>query len=230
MKLKEYEKKKARQREVAIALLESGVDFADLDSVYIDENVTVGEGTFIGPCVTLEGSTAIGRNCKIYQNTRICDCQIGDEVTVQSSVLLDSTVGNRTAVGPFAYVRPGSHIGADCKVGDFVEVKNSTIGDGTKTSHLTYLGDADIGKNINFGCGVVIVNYDGSKKHRSTIGDGAFVGCNANLISPVNVGAGAYVAAGSTVTEDVPADALCVARERQRNIDGWAQQRGLYRK
>ena len=141
-----------------------------------------------------------------------------------------SAVGSETTVGPFAYIRPGSRIGKGCKVGDFVEVKNSTLGDGTKSAHLTYIGDADLGKNINLGCGVVFVNYDGTNKYRSTVGDGAFIGCNANIVSPVSIGDGAYIAAGSTVTKNVEEDALCVARARQKNIQGWAKQRGLYRK
>ena len=155
---------------------------------------------------------------------------IGDGVEIESSVIKESTVGDETTVGPFAYIRPGSRIGKGCKVGDFVEVKNSTLGDGTKSAHLTYIGDADLGKNINLGCGVVFVNYDGTNKYRSTVGDGAFIGCNANIVSPVSIGDGAYIAAGSTVTKNVEEDALCVARTRQKNIQGWAKQRGLYRK
>ena len=139
----------------------------------------------IGPCVRLEGSTVIGKNCKIEQNCRIVDSTIGDGVSIDSSVILDSSVGSETSVGPFAYIRPGSAIGEGCKVGDFVEVKNSNMGNGSKSAHLTYIGDADIGENVNLGCGVVFVNYDGKNKHRSTVGDGCFIGCNVNLVSPV---------------------------------------------
>ena len=131
-------------------------------------------------------------------------------------------MGDDTKIGPFAYVRPGSHIGSRIKVGDFVEVKNSTIGDGTKISHLTYVGDSDVGCDVNFGCGTVTTNSDGFKKSRCTIGDRAFIGCNTNLIAPVTLGEGCYTAAGSTVNEDVPADALAVARVKQRNLEGWA--------
>ncbi|MGI6178122.1 MAG: hypothetical protein ACOYJO_06710 [Eubacterium sp.] len=225
-----YEKRRSAQRAKAEALLDAGVDFADIERVYIDDEVEVGEGTFIGPDVILEGATKIGKDCRILQNCRFKDAVIGDGVTVESSVILGSTVGGGTSVGPFAYIRPGSNIGEGCKVGDFVEVKNSKIGDGTKSAHLTYIGDADVGRNVNFGCGVVLVNYDGTTKHRSEIGDGAFIGCNTNLVSPVKVGDGAYIAAGSTITDDIPEDALAIARNRQTNIEGWAKERGLYRK
>lgn len=230
MTFEEYEAKRVRKREIAIRHLEAGVEFEDIDSVYIGEDVVIGEGTYIGPCVTLEGATVIGKNCKIYQNSRLSNAVVGDESKVTSSVLLDAAVGCGTEVGPFAYLRPGTKVGDHCKVGDFVEVKNSVIGDGTKAAHLTYIGDADVGKNVNFGCGVVFVNYDGTNKHRSTVGDGCFIGCNANLVSPVKVGDGAYVAAGTTITEDVPEDALCIGRSRQTVIEGWAEKRALYRK
>ena len=142
-----------------------------------------------------------------------------------SSVIIESEVGAGTNVGPFAYIRPNCTVGSDVKVGDFVELKNSTIGDGTKISHLTYIGDSDVGKGVNFGCGTVTVNYDGKKKYRTTIGDNCFIGCNTNLVSPVNVGDGAYIAAGSTITEDIPEDNLSIARARQVNKDGWKDKR-----
>lgn len=230
MNLTEYEAIRGKRREIAIRHMENGVNFADIDSVFIDEEVAIGEGTFIGPCVTLEGNTVIGKNCTIHQNTRIKDSAIGDETTIESSVILEAKVGDRTSVGPFAYIRPKSVVGNCCKVGDFVEIKNSVIGDGTKSAHLTYIGDADVGENVNFGCGVVLVNYDGTNKHRTTIGDDCFIGCNVNLVSPVEVENGAYIAAGSTVTEKVPKNSLCVARARQRNIEGWADRKKLYRK
>ena len=133
-------------------------------------------------------------------------------------------------MGPFAYLRPGSTIGDGCKVGDFVEVKNSSMGDGAKASHLTYIGDSDVGKNVNLGCGVVFVNYDGSQKYRSVVDDNAFIGCNSNLISPIHIGEGAYVAAGSTITEDVPGGALYVARSRGRTFRDWVEKRGILKK
>ena len=230
MDYSQYEEQEKKRIETAIRHLERGVNFVDIRTAYIDEDVVIGEGTLIGPCVTLERGTVIGKNCCIYQNSRIKACRIGDDVEVQSSVLIESQVGDGTKIGPFAYLRPGSVIGRECKIGDFVEVKNSSFGDGSKASHLTYIGDADVGKDVNIGCGVVFVNYDGTNKHRSTVGDGVFIGCNANLVSPVKVENGAYIAAGSTVTADVPEDALCVARARQRTIEGWAARRVLYRK
>ncbi len=201
------------------------VRFIDKSAVYIGPDVTVGEGTVILPGTILRGKTAIGRACELGPNTMIRDCVIGDRVTVNASQLNESTVEDDTTVGPFAYVRPHCHVGRGVKVGDFVELKNSTIGDGTKISHLTYVGDTDAGAHINFGCGTVTVNYDGRRKFRTTIHDGAFIGCNTNLVAPVTVGEGAYTAAGSTITKDVPADALAVARERQKNLPGWAAKR-----
>ena len=230
MNINEYKQRKDKWRKIAEKHIEAGVDIFDIDNVYIDEEVRIGEGTVIGPCVRLEGSTVIGKNCKIEQNSRIANATIGDDVSIDNSVILDSSVGSNTSVGPFAYIRPGSTIGEACKVGDFVEVKNASMGNGSKSAHLTYIGDADIGENVNLGCGVVFVNYDGKNKHRSTVGDGCFIGCNVNLVSPVDVGDGAYIAAGSTVTKDIPKDALSVGRARQKNIENLAAQRGLYRK
>lgn len=230
MNMNEYKQRKDKWRKIAEKHIEAGVDIFDIDNVYIDEDVRIGEGTVIGPCVRLEGSTVIGKNCKIEQNSRIANATIGYDVSIDNSVILDSSVGSNTSVGPFAYIRPGSTIGEACKVGDFVEVKNASMGNGSKSAHLTYIGDADIGENVNLGCGVVFVNYDGKNKHRSTVGDGCFIGCNVNLVSPVDVGDGAYIAAGSTVTKDIPKDALSVGRARQKNIENWASQRGLYRK
>lgn len=230
MNMNEYKQRKDKWRKIAEKHIEAGVDIFDIDNVYIDEDVRIGEGTVIGQCVRLEGSTVIGKNCKIEQNSRIANATIGDDVSIDNSVILDSSVGSNTSVGPFAYIRPGSTIGEACKVGDFVEVKNASMGNGSKSAHLTYIGDADIGENVNLGCGVVFVNYDGKNKHRSTVGDGCFIGCNVNLVSPVDVGDGAYIAAGSTVTKDIPKDALSVGRARQKNIENWASQRGLYRK
>lgn len=230
MTYEEYLLAKEKRLGICIEHMNHGVRFTDIETAYIDETVVIGEGTLIGPCVTLEGNTVIGKKCSILQNTRIKDSNIGDEVEITASHVLESKVGDKTKVGPFAYLRPKSDIGKNCKVGDFVEVKNSTFGDGSKASHLTYIGDSDVGRDVNLGCGVVFVNYDGTNKFRSTIGDGTFIGCNTNLISPVNVEKGAYIAAGSTVTEDVPENALCIARSRQTNIEGWAETKGLYRK
>ena len=230
MTYEEYEQLEKERIERNLAYMASGVKFVDLKMAYIDEGVKIGRGTVIYPCVVIEGDVTIGEDCVIGQNSRIVDSQIGDRTTVQSSVLLESKVGKDTSVGPFAYLRPNSTIGDGCKVGDFVEVKNSSMGDGAKASHLTYIGDSDVGSNVNLGCGVVFVNYDGSKKYRSIVEDGAFIGCNSNLVSPVHVGKGAYVAAGSTITEDVPEGALYVARSRGTVREGWVDKKGILKK
>ena len=230
MTYEEYIENKESNKKRILEYMEAGVTFLDIDTVFIDDGVKIGEGTVIEPCVQIRGKTEIGAHCLIGQNSRIENSILSDEVKVLSSVVLESRIGSGTNVGPFAYLRPNSVVGRDCKIGDFVEVKNSTLGDGTKASHLTYIGDSDLGNDINLGCGVVFVNYDGTNKYRSTIEDGAFIGCNTNLVSPVNVGKGAYIAAGTTVTKDVPEDALCVGRARQKVIEGWAEERGLYRK
>lgn len=230
MTIEDYKEAEEKRLILNTQHLKNGVVFIDMRCAYIDETVKIGAGTVIGPCVTLEGNTVIGENCVIGQNTRIKDSVIADRVEIQSSVITESEVGEGTKVGPFAYMRPGSKVGKDCKVGDFVEIKNSTFGDGSKASHLTYIGDSDVGSGVNLGCGVVFVNYDGTNKYRSTVGDGAFIGCNSNLVSPVNVGEGAYIAAGSTVTEDVEADALYVARARGTKKQGWVSAKGILKK
>ena len=226
----EYEEMEARRIERNLEYLHAGVVFIDLKAVYIDEGVRIGKGTVIYPCVVLEGDVEIGENCTIGQNTRIKDSIIGNGTSIQSSVILESKVGNETSVGPFAYLRPNSEIGSHCKVGDFVEIKNSRLDDGAKAAHLTYVGDSDVGKKVNLGCGVVFVNYDGSKKYRSVVEDGAFIGCNVNLVSPVHVGKDAYVAAGSTITNDVEDGALYVARSKGKSIEGWVEKRGILKK
>ena len=226
----EYEEMEARRIERNLEYLDAGVVFIDLKAVYIDEGVRIGKGTVIYPCVVLEGDVEIGENCTIGQNTRIKDSIIGNGTSIQSSVILESKVGNESSVGPFAYLRPNSEVGSHCKVGDFVEIKNSRLDDGAKAAHLTYVGDSDVGKKVNLGCGVVFVNYDGSKKYRSVVEDGAFIGCNVNLVSPVHVGKDAYIAAGSTITNDVEDGALYVARSKGKSIEGWVEKRGILKK
>ena len=200
----------------------AGVYVMDGANTYIDPRCVIGEDVTILPGTILRGRTVIGRGCEIGPNTMIRDCTVGEYTTVNASQLNESTVGSHTTVGPFAYIRPKCVIGDKCRVGDFVEVKNSVIGNGTKISHLTYVGDSDVGQRVNFGCGTVTTNYDGHRKFRCTIGDNVFLGCNTNLVAPVTLGDGAYTAAGSTITEDVEADALAVARARQANKPGWA--------
>ena len=205
--------------------IRAGVRILDPTAVYIDPRVSIGRGTTLLPGTILRGKTAIGCGCTIGPNAMVRDCVVGDDTEINASQVNESTIGSRTHVGPFAYVRPGCSIGDDIKVGDFVEVKNSSIGDGTKISHLTYVGDSDVGSHVNFGCGTVTTNYDGVKTYRCTIQDNAFIGCNTNLVAPVTVGEGSYIAAGATITKDVPADALAVARAKQENKEGWAKRR-----
>lgn len=210
------------RRGVLYALADEGVSIWDYDNTYIAPTVHIGAGTTILPGTILRGRTSIAENCTIGPNSYLENVTVGPCTQINASQLYDAEVGSQTTVGPFAYVRPGSRIGNHVRCGDFVEVKNSTIGDGTKISHLTYVGDSDVGRNINFGCGTVTVNYDRAKKSRTVIDDDAFIGCNTNLIAPVHVGEGAYIAAGSTVTEDVPPSALAIARARQQNKRDWA--------
>jgi bifunctional UDP-N-acetylglucosamine pyrophosphorylase/glucosamine-1-phosphate N-acetyltransferase len=228
--LMEYEEQERKRYETNLKHLSNGVKFIDLKAAYIDEDVVIGKGTIVYPGVILEGDTVIGEDCIIGQNSRIAASSIGNGTEIQSSVILESKVGNNTIIGPFAYLRPHCSLGDHVKVGDFVEVKNSSIGNGSKASHLTYVGDSDIGEDVNLGCGVVFVNYDGKNKHRSVVKDGSFVGCNVNIVSPVTVEEGAYVAAGTTVTRDVPKGALCVGRAKEKNIEGWVGKRGLLNK
>jgi len=203
-------------------LAANGVEIWDYDNCYIDPTVKIGAGTQILPGTILRGATVIGENCTVGPNSLLEDAVIGNGVKVNASQIYESSVGDKTSIGPFAYLRPNCRIGSDVKLGDFVEVKNSVIDDGTKVSHLTYIGDSDVGKRINFGCGTVTVNYDRAKKYRTVIGDDAFIGCNTNLIAPVTVGEGAYIAAGSTITDDIPSMALGIARARQSIKENWA--------
>lgn len=212
------------------ALLESGVRMMDPGAVYVEAGVTVGAGTLLLPGTILRGNTMVGENCEIGPNTMLTDCTVGDGAVINSSQCNESTIESGAHVGPFAYIRPNCHVGRDVKVGDFVELKNSTIGEGTKISHLTYVGDSDVGGHVNFGCGTVTVNYDGTSKFRTVIGDHAFIGCNTNLVAPVRVGEGAYTAAGSTITDEVPADSLAIARTRQTVKKQWAAKRRNRRK
>jgi bifunctional UDP-N-acetylglucosamine pyrophosphorylase/glucosamine-1-phosphate N-acetyltransferase len=172
----------------------------------------------------------IGENCEIGPNARIRDSRVGSGTKVEYSVVTEASIGGKTSVGPFAYLRPGAKIGSEVKIGDFVEIKNSAIGDEVKISHLAYVGDADVGENVNIGCGVITCNYDGKNKYRTTIGANSFIGSNVNLIAPVTVNGGAYVASGSTITDDVPEDALAIARERQVIKEHWVSRKGLIRK
>lgn len=207
----------------AETLIGQGVRIFDPNSVYIDPTVTVGAGAVLLPNVILRGNTSIGPNCEIGPNTMIRDCTLGEGCVANSSQLNEAVFGRDVNIGPFAYVRPGTRVADGCKVGDFVEVKNAVIGAGTKLPHLIYVGDSDVGERCNFGCGSITCNYDGNHKYRTTVGDNVFIGCNTNLVAPVTVEDGAFTAAGSTITDTVPADALAVARAKQVHKDGWAQ-------
>lgn len=205
--------------------MRNGVTMRNPKSVYIEDGVEIGNDTEICQNVTIKSGTKIGSDCVIGSGSMLDRAVIHDGVDVLSSVILESEVDEGTHVGPFAYIRPNCHVGKEVKVGDFVELKNSNIDDGTKISHLTYIGDSDVGKRVNFGCGTVTCNYDGKKKYRTTIGDDCFVGCNTNFVSPINVGDGVYIAAGSTITEDIPENSLSIARARQVNKEGWKDKR-----
>lgn len=202
-----------------------GATLIDPAATYIDPDTTIGRDTVIYPGVFLEKGCVIGERVTLYPGSRISASKIGSGTEVQNSVLLEAEVGEESRIGPYAYLRPQAQVGSHCRIGDFVELKNCRIGDGTKVSHLTYIGDADFGKDINVGCGVVVVNYDGHDKFRSTVNDGAFIGCNSNLVSPVEIGQDAYIAAGTTITEDVPADVLAIGRSRQTIIEDWDDKR-----
>lgn len=201
--------------------VEQGVMIPLAETVIIEAGVEIKAGTTILPNTIITGETRIGENCVIGPNSVIDKCIVGDNTAINSSQCFNSEIGNNTSIGPFAHLRPESRIGDNARVGNFVEIKNSNIGNGSKISHLTYIGDADIGNTVNFGCGCVTVNYDGKLKNRTIVCDNAFIGCNTNLVAPVEVGKNAYIAAGSTITENVPENSLAIARERQVNKCDW---------
>lgn len=187
----------------------------DAKTTYISSEAKIADSAVIYPNNTIMGETVIGENTVIMPNCIIDGCHIGDNVKITASVMEGATIADGTTVGPFAYLRKGADVGRECRVGDFVEVKNAKIGDGTKVAHLTYVGDCELGRKCNVGCGVVFVNYDGKKKHRTTVGDHCFIGSNCNVIAPVDIADGSYIAAGTTVTESTPEDSLVVGRARQ---------------
>lgn len=204
----------------------SGVTLVDPEQTYIDAGVQIGPDTTIWPGSVLRGQTVIGAGCTLESNVQITDCTLADQVTIKAgSILSDAVVGEKAAVGPMAHLRPGSVLGAQVKIGNFVETKKIVMGAGSKASHLTYLGDAEIGSNVNIGCGTITCNYDGKNKHKTVIGDRVFVGSDVQLVAPVRVGAGALIAAGTTVTADVPPDSLAISRTPQVNKEGWCLKR-----
>jgi bifunctional UDP-N-acetylglucosamine pyrophosphorylase/glucosamine-1-phosphate N-acetyltransferase len=213
------------RRRLLERLMLGGVTVTDPATTYVDADVEVGQDTVLAPLTFLEAGTRVGARCRLGPNVRLVGCTVGDDATVSQAVAVSSAIGPRAVVGPFASLRPGSDLGDGAKAGTFVEVKNSTIGTGSKVPHLSYVGDADIGAGANVGAGTVFVNYDGVHKHRTIVGDGAFIGSDTMLVAPVTVGSGAQTAAGSTITKDVPPDALAIERSDQRTIEGWAARR-----
>ncbi|HEV8425734.1 MAG TPA: bifunctional UDP-N-acetylglucosamine diphosphorylase/glucosamine-1-phosphate N-acetyltransferase GlmU [Actinomycetes bacterium] len=213
------------RRRLLERLMLAGVTVVDPASTYVDADVEVGQDTVLAPLTFLEAGTRVGSRCRLGPNVRLVGCMVGDDATVTQSVALQSTIGPRAVVGPFASLRPGSELGEAGKIGTFVEVKQSKIGPGSKVPHLSYVGDADIGAKVNVGAGTVFVNYDGVDKHPTTVGDGAFIGSDTMLVAPVTIGEGAQTAAGSTITKNVPPDALAIERSSQRTIEGWAARR-----
>jgi bifunctional UDP-N-acetylglucosamine pyrophosphorylase / glucosamine-1-phosphate N-acetyltransferase len=207
-------------------VMRDGATLEDPATTAIDLDVTVGTDTIVGPHVLLEGSTTIGARCRIHAGVRLTNVTVGDDVTVlDHSLVIDSTVRAGARIGPFAHIRPQSIVGEGAHVGNFVELKKTALGRGSKANHLAYLGDATIGEGVNVGAGTITCNYDGVQKHETIIEDGVFIGSDSQLVAPVTIGKGAYVAAGSSITNDVPPDALGIARGRQENKPGWAAER-----
>lgn len=205
--------------------MRNGVTIINPENTIIEDKVFIGRDTIIYPGSVIENGTIIGSECIIGPNTRVVNSEIKNKVTIESSKVIESFIDDNTTVGPFAYLRPGTCLGKNVKIGDFVEVKNSIIKDNSKASHLSYIGDGEVGEGVNIGCGVVFVNYDGKKKHKTIVGDRAFIGSNSNLIAPVTVHDGGFVACGSTITDDVQTDDLAIARARQVNKKGKGQNR-----
>lgn len=203
-------------------LLTAGVVMMDSGAVYVEDQVTVGKGTVLLPGTILRGKTVVGENCTIGPNVMLTDTTVEDGCTINTAQVEESVIRKGCEIGPYTHIRPHCDVGEGSKIGAFVQLKNCNLGKGTKMAHLTYVGDADVGERVNFGCGVVTCNYDGNAKYRTTIGSDVFVGCNTNLVAPVTLADGVYTAAGSTITQDVEQDALAIARARQTVKPGWA--------
>lgn len=217
------------RKNINTQLMLNGVDIPCTDGVMIGKDVKIGINTQILPNTIIIGNTVVGDNCVIGPNTYISNSEIGNSVILDNCKILDSTIEDGVDCGPFVKVRANSVLKKGVHVGNFVEIKNSIVGEGTKSAHLTYIGDSDVGAGVNFGCGTVTCNYDGKNKTRCTIGDGAFIGCNTNLVAPVTVGDKAYIAAGSTITDNIPSDALSIARAKQVNKEGWVTKKKPYK-
>ncbi|MBC2085164.1 bifunctional UDP-N-acetylglucosamine diphosphorylase/glucosamine-1-phosphate N-acetyltransferase GlmU [Listeria marthii] len=217
------EASKLMQRRINENHMRNGVTLVNPESTYIDIDVKIGQDTVIEPGVMLRGKTVIGDDCVVTSGSEIVNSVIGERVNVRTSSIFESKVGDDVQIGPYAHLRPESDIHDHVKIGNYVETKKAVVGEGTKLPHFIYMGDAEIGKNVNVGCGSIAVNYDGKNKAKTIIGDDVFVGCNSNLIAPVKVGDRAFIAAGSTITKDVPDDALGIARAKQDNKLGYAK-------
>ena len=218
LKINEIAKQKVIEK-----LIKDGVEFISTDGVLISPDTTIGKNTKIFPGTIILGNSKIGEASILGPNTLIENSEIGSFCRINASQVYFSKIKDYTKIGPFSHIRPNSKISHHVKIGDFVEIKNSNIGAGTSISHLTYVGDSDVGKNVNFGCGVVTINYDGVNKNRCTINDGAFIGCNTNLVAPVKLGKNSYTGAGSTITEDVPDEALAIERTKQVNVKDFSK-------
>ncbi len=214
------------QKKINKEYMINGVGIIDPKSTYIEYGATIERDVMIYPGTRIDRKSVIKEGAEIYSST-IKNSTIGEDVIIRSSEIEDSSIGRGTTVGPYAHLRPNSHVGENCKIGNFVEVKNSNVGDGSKMSHLAYIGDADVGSGVNIGCGVVFVNYDGRDKFRAKVGDNAFIGSNANLVAPIEVEDYGYVAAGSTITKKVLKGQLSLERAPQKNIDGWVERKGF---
>lgn len=201
--------------------LDRNVIIYDPVTTYIDLDVVIEDGAIIHPMVVLRGKTYIHKNAVLFPNCELIDTEVGENVDIRSTYALEAKIGDNTTVGPYACLRKGANIGACCRVGDFVEIKNSNIGDGVKMAHLAYVGDSDVGENTNVGCGSVFANYNGVTKNRCRVGSNVFIGANTNLVAPVTVHNGAFIAAGSTITQDIPEGNMCIARSRQVFKPNW---------
>ncbi len=219
-----------KRKELINKFLSDGVEIPCPDSVIIEETVNIKKGTIIMPNTVILGKTEIGENCVIGPNSYISDSIIDENTSLNNTQCYHSEIGKNVTAGPFVHIRPDCKIRDGVHIGNFVEVKNSFVDEGSKLPHLLYVGDSDIGKNVNFGCGCVTVNYDGRNKSRTTVKDGAFIGCNTNLVAPVTIGENAFTAAGSTITSDVPDNALSVARSHQINKENWVNVKKPYKR
>jgi len=219
------------QRRVVEKLMRDGVTFRNPATVVIDSSVTIGADTVVYPFVTLEGNTRIGEGCVVDPGVHLVDVTVGDDVHLKTgTVAEDCVIEAEATVGPYAHLRAGTHLGRHVKVGNFVETKKAVFGANAKASHLSYIGDAEIGADVNIGAGTITCNYDGVNKHKTVLEDGVFIGSDSQLVAPIRVGRGAYVGAGSTITKDVPPDALALSRTPQKIVEGWAAKKRESRK